>query len=175
MYAHFTANNTRRWIDILPKLLETYNKRWHRSIKMAPLEVNITNEDIVYKTLFGQKAKYQKPLDVGTNVRISKYRNIFAKGYLPNFTEEVFKIKQVLMTPLRYKLEDFQGEPIKGTFVRDEIQPVIIEKDKIWKIEKVISKKYIKGKGYMWLVKWLDWDDKFNSYVNESDLISFTQ
>jgi hypothetical protein len=59
---------------------------------------------------------------VGDSVRISKFKSIFSKGYLPNFTEELFKIKQIIFNkPIVYKLEDYQNETIDRYFYEEEL------------------------------------------------------
>ena len=72
-------------------------------------------------------------------VRISKYkRKTFDKGYTPNWTEEVFIVDEIQFTnPITYKIKDLNGEPIKGTFYREELQKTDQE---VYRIEKVIRK-----------------------------------
>ena len=122
MYKHFTAKNTYRWIEVLPELLATYNGRFHRSIGRSPISVNSDNEDEVYNKLYRKQPKRGKLLHQGDLVRISKKRHVFEKGYLPNFTEEVFKIVKVIDNhrPYRYELEDMAGEKIVGRFAPEE-------------------------------------------------------
>jgi hypothetical protein len=160
MYRHFTAQNTYRWMDVLPDLLKTYNNRYHRSIKRSPNSVTVANEAEVYRALYNKKPKFGK--------------KIFEKGYLPNFTEEVFKIAKVISnhTPHRYHLEDLAGEPIKGRFAPEEIQETIKEGN-VWKIERVI-RRVKRPAGAFYLVKWRGFPDKFNSLVSEEDIIKLT-
>ena len=76
---------------------------------------------------------------VGDHVRISRYKNIFAKGYIPNMSEEVFVIKKVKSTiPSTYVINDLNGEEIVGTFYQKELQKT---NQKELRIEKVIKKK----------------------------------
>ena len=87
---------------------------------------------------------------VGDHVRISKYKNIFAKGYTPNWSEEVFVIKKVKNTvPWTYVINDLNDEEIIGTFYEKELQKA---NQKEFRIEKVIKRKgdklYVKWKGY---------------------------
>ena len=87
---------------------------------------------------------------VGDHVRISKYRNIFAKGYMPSWSEEVFVIKKVKNTvPWTYVINDLNGEGITGTFYEKELQKTNQEE---LRIEKVIRRKgdklFVKWKGY---------------------------
>ena len=137
MYKHFYATNSLKWRPVLQDLLRTYNGRFHRSIGMSPDEVNAGNEDEVHRRLYGRRPKRGKRYSVGDMVRISKKKHIFEKGYLPNFTEEVFRILNVIgnHAPYRYELEDMLGEEIEGRFAPEEIQK-IIKTDDMWKIEK---------------------------------------
>ena len=76
---------------------------------------------------------------VGDRVRISKYKNIFAKGCTPNWSEEVFVIKKVKNTvPWTYVINDLNGEEIMGTFYEKELQKTNQEE---FRIEKVIKRK----------------------------------
>ena len=101
---------------------------------------------------------------VGDRVRISKYkRKTFDKGYTPNWTEEVFIIDEIQFTnPITYKIKDLNGEPIKGTFYREELQKTDQE---VYRIKKVIRKTKDKA-----LVKWKGYPDQFNSWVSLKDL-----
>jgi len=75
MYRYFTARNTRRYVDVLPDLLHSYNHTYHRSIGMAPVEVDDTNEHLVRVRLYPLKPKsYKWKYDVGDRVRITMQR-----------------------------------------------------------------------------------------------------
>ena len=76
---------------------------------------------------------------VGDYVKISKFTNIFAKGYTPNWSEEVFIIKRVKNTvPWTYVINDLNGEKVTGTFYKKELQK---SSEKEFRIEKVIKRK----------------------------------
>ena len=96
---------------------------------------------------------------IGDHVRISKYKNIFAKGYTPNWSEEVFVIKKVKNTvPWTYVINDLNGEEIIGTFYEKELQKTNQQE---FRIEKVIKRKgdklYVKWKVYdSWIDSWID-------------------
>ena len=91
----------------------TYNITYHTTIKMKPIDVK--DNTYIYTS---KKINYKDPkFKVGDRVRISKYRNIFAKGYMPNWSEEVFVIKKVKNTVRwTYVINDLNGEEIIGTF-----------------------------------------------------------
>ena len=114
---------------------------------------------------FGKEGSDNDPkFKVGDHVRISKYKNIFAKGYTPNWSEEVFVIKKVKNTvPWRYIFDDLNGEEITGTFYEKELKKTDQQE---FRIEKEIKKKddklYVKWKGY---------DNSFNSWIDKNDLL----
>ena len=166
MYRYFTEKQTKKWIDIIDNLVEGYNNTYHSSIHMKPIEVNEKNEGVVWYNLYGAylASEYGKPkFNLDDTVRISKYKNIFAKGYLSNYTRELFKIKQIIYGPvIVYKLQDLNNEEMEGTFYTEELSPYT-DKSKEYKVEKILKKKTIKGKQFG-LVKWQSYSDKFNSW-----------
>ena len=137
-------NNT-VYVDILPKILASYNNSRHRSIGMTPSQARKPeNYGKVYFNLYGDLANRNKNNDkpafvIGDRVRISKYKRVtFDKGYTPNWTEEVFIIDGIQFTnPITYKIKDLNGEQIKGTFYREELQKTDQE---VYRIETIISK-----------------------------------
>jgi hypothetical protein len=124
MWRFLTHNNTRRWLEVLPKLIEGYNKSYHRSIKTTPNGVNEDTEMELW--LLNEPDKTDDEvlkLEVGDTVRLSKAKNVFEKGYLPSWTEEVFTVSKVLNTkPPQVKVKDYHGEEIKGSFYKQEVQ-----------------------------------------------------
>ena len=117
------SKGTRNWVDVLGDLTKNYNNTKHSTIHMKPKDVNKTNEDLVWLTLFGH-ATGDLPLPefrTGDTVRVSKYKNVFANGYEANFIEEIFKVSKVFRRdPTVYELEDHEGEPIIGKFYEGE-------------------------------------------------------
>ncbi|WP_375669948.1 DDE-type integrase/transposase/recombinase, partial [Bartonella sp. CL29QHWL] len=176
MWRYFTAKETDEWIDILDDLVNGYNNTFHSSIGMKPVDARkIENEGTVWYNLYGLHLRetFGDPkYKVGDSVRISKYKSIFDKGYLPNFTEEVFQIKQIIFThPIVYKLEDYQKEEIQGYFYEEELSYVPNPDQLEYKIEKILRYKTSKGKKYG-LVKWKGYSDKFNEWLPVSQIKS---
>ena len=123
MWKYFTDNNTYRYIEVLPELVEDYNNTVHSSIKMTPIEASKKkNELTVWRNLYPDRYKINNltpKFSVGDEVRITKKKKVFEKGYTTRWTEEIFTIKEIQDTnPITYKLEDLPGEEIKGTFLR---------------------------------------------------------
>lgn len=167
MYKRFTMQNNTVYIDILPKILASYNNSKNRSIGMTPNEARKPeNYGKVYLKMVGgdPSSSAGSLFKVGDTVRISKYkRKTFDKGYTPNWTEEVFVIDEIRPTsPITYKIKDLSGEEIKGTFYREELQKT---DQTIFRIEKVIRKTKDKA-----LVKWKGYPDQFNSWVSLKEL-----
>ena len=141
-------------------LLKKYNNIYHTSIKMKPVDVK-DNTDIDFKKEVNDKDPKFK---IGHHVRISKYKNIFAKGYLPNWSEEIFIIKKIKNTvPWTYVLNDLNSKEIIGTFYENELQKT---KQNEFRIEKVI-----KRKGDKLYVKWKGYDNSFNSWIDKKDIV----
>ena len=114
---------------------------------MKPVDV----EDNTYIDFKKEVNDKNPKLKVGDHLRIPKYKNILAKGYTPNWSEEVFVIKKVKNTiPWTYVISDLNGEEIIGTFYEKELQ---ITNQQEFRIEKVIKKK-----GYILYVKWKGYD-----------------
>lgn len=170
---YITEMQNERYIDHLQDLVKSYNNEKHRMIKMSPYEAeNNPNAEMYINKLIAKKEMMQrivKPsLKVGEFVRISKEKTKFSRGYNKQAQIEIFKIKRISdnkRIPLYY-LEDLGEEEIQGGFYRSEITPVNIEN---FKIEKVLRRKKVNGKN-MVLVKWLGYGDKFNQWIEASDV-----
>ena len=167
MYRYFTAKRTRRYVDVLPDLVHSYNNTHHRSIGMAPMEVTADNEDMVRERLYPLKPKTLRwKFNVGDKVRISMQRRPFKKGYVGNWSEELFVVGTRLPTsPVTYKLKDLAGDDIKGTFYTDELQFVTKLDDALFDVERIVKTRKRAGK-VEYLVKWRGYSDKFNSWVD---------
>ena len=155
-----TAVSKNIYIDVLGDIVNKYNNTVHRTIKMKLIDV--TSDSYAE---YNEDSNVTNPkFKVGDHVRISKYKNIFAKGYTPNWSEEVFVINKIKNTvPWTYVISDLNGEEITGSFYEKELQKISQEK---FRIEKVLKRK--SDKLY---VKWKGYDDSFNSWFDKEDLI----
>ena len=110
---HMTAVLKNVYFDVLDNIVNKYNNTVHRTIKMKPIDVT-SDSYAEYNEDFNKKDPKFK---VGDHVRISKYKNIFAKGYAPNWSEEVFVVSKIKNTvPWTYVVMDLNGEEITGSF-----------------------------------------------------------
>ena len=136
---------------------------------MTPTEASIReNENQVWRNLYGDYSPPERKapkFSVDDKVRITKKKSIFDKGYTPRWTEEVFTVSEVVhyTEPITYKLKDFNGEEIKGSFYEQELQKTTQE---MFRIEKVIRRTGDKS-----LVKWVGYPVEFNSWVDNKDLV----
>ena len=114
IYKHMTSISKNVYIDKLNDIVNEDNNAKHRTTKMKPIDI----KDNAYID-FGKEVNDNDPkFKAGDHVRISKYKNIFAKGYTPNWSEEVFVIKKIKNTvPWTYVIDDLNGEEITGTFL----------------------------------------------------------
>ena len=138
MCKYFSANNTRKCVDVLDLLVDLYNNTIHSSIKMTPKEAcRKENENKVWRNVypeFGGKTLTPK-FSISDHVRITKKKKTFDKGYTHRWTEEVFKISKIqLNIPVTYKITDYIGEEIQGSFYEQELQKT---KQYICRIEKI--------------------------------------
>ena len=107
MFKYFTANSTRKYIDILDEFVNSYNNTVHSSIKMTPTEVSKRkNENKIWRNLYGDYSPPERKapkFSVDDKVRITKKKSVS-----PRWTEEVFTVSEVRYTdPITYKLKRF--------------------------------------------------------------------
>ena len=90
IYKYMTSISKNVYINKLDDIVNEYNNTYHRTIKMKPVNV----KDNIYIDFEKEVNDKDPKFKFGDNIRISKYKNIFAKGYTPNWSEEVFVIKK---------------------------------------------------------------------------------
>ena len=158
IYKHMTTIGKNVYFNDLDDIVKKYNNTVHSSIKMKPKDVT-DNSFVEYSEETNKKSPQFK---VGDNVRISKYKNIFAKGYTPNWSKEFFVVNKVQNTdPWTYLINDLNGE--KGSFYEKELQKA---NQKEFRIEKVIKKK-----GDKLYVKWKGYNNSFNNWIDKKDIV----
>jgi len=176
MWRYFTEMGNHQYVQVLPQLLSGYNASKHRTIGMAPIQVKPEHQKMVWQRMY--RARNKQPdtfkFNVGDLVRLSKFKWHFDKGYLPNWTDEIFVVSsRIASTPRRlYKLKDAGDELIEGKFYEDELQRV--DKDLHsgeYEVERVLERRRNKTTNEQEvLVKWKGWPDKFNSWIPASRL-----
>ena len=179
IWRYMHEKHTKTYADVLQDLVSSYNNTYHKSIKMAPSEVTEGNEGEVLKNLYGKpwirdagdkrkKAKFT----AGDFVRISSLKKEFKKGYMGNWTEEIFivdKVKESALPLIMYKLKDWKLEQLEGSFYEKEMQLVSKDLNGFWKVEKVLSTRGV-GRRKEHYVKWEGYPDSVNSWVSDKDI-----
>ena len=145
---------------LINDIVDEYSNTYHTTITMRPTDVKDNTYINTSKEINNKDPKFK----VGDHVKISKYKNIFTKGYMPNWSEEVFGIKKVKNTiPWTYVMNDLNGEEIIGTFYEKELEKTNQEE---FRTEKVIRRK-----GNKLYVKWKGYDNSFNGCIDKKDIV----
>lgn len=166
MWKHFTAQGNYKWLSLLPEIVKKYNSTKHRTTGMRPKDVRQKHVGVILKKVNKPAVKSKIPkFQVDDRVRISKYKHVFKKGYLPNWTNEIFRIFAVKPTvPVTYILQDMRGEIIKGGFYEQEIS--MSKTGDTYLVEKVL-----KRRGNKVFVRWLGFNRSHDSWIDKKNVV----
>ena len=118
LYKHMTATRKNLYYDVLDDVVNEYNNTKHNTIKMKPKDVRDNKRVYV-----DEHNKKDSRFKVGDRVRISKFKNIFTKGYTPNWSKEIFIVDKINdKVPYTYNLKDLNDEEVIGSFYDRELQ-----------------------------------------------------
>ena len=168
MYKKFTENNNTIFYNIIDKLVNEYNNKYHRTIKITPVEASKKiNENKIKQIYDFEKTNKIAKFKIGDHVRVSLNKNIFEKSYETNWTEEIFVIYDIKYSNVPYYyLKDLNDEKLDSTFYEQELQKTNLT---LYVIEKII-----KTKNDKLFVKWRGYNNLFNSWINKKDVIKYT-
>ena len=122
IFKHMTAISKNIYFDVLDDIVNKYNNTIHWTIKMKLIDV----KDNAYVDSKKEVNDKDPKFKVGNHVRIPKYKNVCAKGYTPNWSEEVFVVNKIKNTvPWTNVINDFNGEEITGTFYKKNCKSLI--------------------------------------------------
>ena len=159
-FQHMTAVSKNVYFDVLDDIVDKYNNRVHRTIKMKPIDVISVSYAEYIEDFNITNPKFK----VSDHVRASKYKNIFSKWYTQNWLDEVFVVTKIKNTvPWTYVISDLNGEKIAGSFYEKELQETSQEK---FRTEKVI-----KRKGDQLYVKWKGYDNSSNNWIDKKEVV----
>ena len=166
---HFVAEGSKKWVNVLQKLIESYNNSKHRSIGRTPSSVSKENETEIWLTqnslVKNAKAKYR----IGDSVRISRINNSpFIKNFNNNWSDEIFQINGIdtRQTPIMYIIKDYDNDIIQGKFYEQELQ--VIPKPDVFRIQTILQTKGT-GKNKQFFVKWHGYSKP--SWISFQDLV----
>ncbi len=145
---------------------------------MRPVDVTKGKVDQIFNRMYGKHfANFEiKPKFADKEpVRISSAKSVFDKGYLPNWTDEVFKVTDVVNHPKKvYKIEDLDGENVKGTFYPEELQSVTYDFPKRHIVDKIIKNRKRKSLSEVF-IKWKGYPSRYNTWIPEADLGKYAE
>jgi hypothetical protein len=171
LYRYFSRKHTLNWIDILPKIIAGINKTKSSVIGMRPIDVTPKNSQEIWERIFGpyvnrkgKKAKFK----IGDTVRMAKDKNVFAKGFLPNYSDEIVQIEGIKrVTPTIYRLKDDAGEVFLTKFYGLELTRTRKDPQTVYRIEEILKERKRRGKKE-YLVKFIDYPQP--EWIKEIDI-----
>ncbi|XP_060557374.1 uncharacterized protein LOC132717822 [Ruditapes philippinarum] len=189
IFRYILQKRNQRYVNVLQDLMSSYNNTTHSSLNATPSSINKVNESESRLQQYLIRTKSHKPkneprskkkttrrfkLKLGQTVRMSHVRNIFDREYSQKWTGEIFKITTRFKRddlPV-YKVEDWDGEPIDGTFYQQELQAITVDENTEYHVEKILQKRTRKKQRQV-LVRWLHWPKKYDSWIPEDDVKSY--
>jgi hypothetical protein len=181
IFRYLLQNRTRRYINVLQQLVNSYNATVHRSLGVAPDTITRGNEgeSRLQQYLLRNKKPHtttkRYKFRIGQTVRLSYIRGIFDREYSQKWTGEIFKVDSRFKRqgiPI-YELKDFNGQEVKGTFNDQEIQAVSVDAATEYHIEKILKRR-ARNKQREVLVRWLHWPKQYDSWIPENDVINYS-
>ena len=135
--------------------------------------MNWKNQEEVWQRLYGHDGKGVPKFRVSNRVRISKYKGKFEKGYMANWSEDMYTIHEVHPSdPPVYRMIDDLGDVVDGTFYELELQKVSVPADKVYRVKSVLQRRKV-GRRTEALVKWYDYPSKVNSWIDVNALVDY--
>ena len=123
LYKHMTATDKNVYYDVLDDLVNKYNNTKHSTIKMKPIDVKDNNKRVYIDEHNEKDSRFK----VGDRVRTSKFKNIFAKGYTPIWSKQIFIVDKINDTvPYTYNIKDLNDEEIIVSFYDRKLQKIIL-------------------------------------------------
>ncbi len=175
MFKYFTANGTRVWYNVIDDLITAYNSSKHSSIKMSPVEALKTDSKILFKNIYKVdsyediRAKDPK-LNLGDKVRKAYKLSPFEKSYYPNWTDHVYTVNKTANEPEK-PMYRVKNEEVSERLYPEQLQKV---KENLFRVEKILKKRLYKGERQSF-VKWLNYPDSYNSWVNDKNIVHLNE
>lgn len=180
---HMYQYQDEKWLHVLEEITDNYNHSFHTSIRMSPIQAQTSDPFTVWNNQYGKIRKFIKQpktmqiidedfkFEIGDKVRIAKFKKAFERAYDQKFSDEIFTVtsREKRQGIPVYFLESWDKDPVIGLFYENELQKVRIDKSTVYKVEKIL-KQQTKNKKRGYLVKWLGWPDKYNSFVTTKQM-----
>jgi hypothetical protein len=173
LYRHFSQHKTLRWVDVIETLVAAINASVNRVTRMAPRDVTFKNAGALWKRLYGNalaRGGESSRIKKGDAVRIFVEKTPFTKGYVPQFSQETFRVKRRRTArPATYQVETQEGHTRPGRYYKEELVRAAFD-DKAT-VEKSLRRRRNKDTGeWEYLVKWVGQPVETASWLTEKDL-----
>ena len=176
LYRYMSEKHTLKWAEAIHKIVDAINHSKCRAIGgLRPIDISFNNARKIREKIYGRigsninrkKTRFQK----NDFVRMSRNKNVFAKGYLPNYSDEILQVDLVKnrANPNRYRVKDEKGEHFEGYFYPEELTKVRKDENTSYRIEKIISKRKKKDGKKEYLVKFFDYPNP--EWIDESQFV----
>ena len=162
--------------------MKSYNITYHQSLGRPPASVDNENEAesrfeqyLLRKKTVTSKNPARYKFKIGQTVRVSHLKNIFDREYSQKWTGELFKIRRKFRRaglPL-YRLEDWSGDDIEGTFYQQELQAVTVDENTVYRVDKILQRRKRNNQREV-LVRWLHWPRKYDSWITENEVQNYS-
>ena len=178
LYKYFTESRKLNWIEHLKTVTDTYNRTVHRSIGMAPIDVTPSKTAQVWEKLFPEPPM-EDPEDFHFNiddkVRISFLKTPFERAYNYFWTGEIFIVTERFhrQNIAKYRLKDWNNEPIEGTFYTQELQKIDVDENTKYKIEKILGRRIRNGQRQV-RVRWYQWPSKYDTWIPANSIENYS-
>jgi hypothetical protein len=174
LWKHMTQENSFRYIDVLPAVIESYNYSVHSSTGFAPALVGVEESTTIRQKLLNERTENQatpSKLKIGDLVRLAKRKLTFEPGYESNFTEEIFVVDGVSKSEnlSLYKVKDRSGEEVTGLFYDHELSKVVETAKSEHRISQILKTRKKNGVEE-YLVRWYGYGPAYDSWEKKTDL-----
>jgi transposase InsO family protein len=184
MWKKFTDTHNQHWIAILHEIVHWYNtQRIHRSIKMTPAEASDKSKETNLRILQQQKLddhQWVHPAFItGDYVRMLRDKKRFEKSYTEKWSQEIFIIDDIKFgKPHMYKLRKIEGEVLKGSFYKEELQLTefipetsdLKHEKCVYEVENIVGEK-VENNELFYLVKWIGYSTEENTWERIGNLL----
>lgn len=180
IHKYMTAKGTQSFLDVLPAFVNTYNKSYHKTIKMSPEEAIVAPVQTVFRNIYGYdderallKHMYAKPkLNDKDTVRVVNQKGTFEKGYTTNFSDKIYTIDKAITSLKRpvYRLKTHDNKVVKGNFYPEEVQKVT--NSDVYRINIIAERKRRNRKEY--LVHYINFPDTEDQWIPASQIKSLS-
>jgi len=172
---YMTYHKKGRWCDVLQDVVSSYNSTYHRTIGMKPRDVKPgLSEQVAWRNTYEKQSPPKEDgafrFKLGDMVRVSHIARAFKREYDQRWSLEVFRISERQRRGHfnMYVIQDFQKDPVLGTWYELELQPVTVDASGVFTVNEVLRTKRVRGKKQH-LVSWMGWPSKFNSWITDDD------